>query len=162
MSDKATICLWFDSDPGEAVRFYVETFPDSEMGHIETAPADFPGGKAGDTLVAAFTIADMSFIAIGGRTGDRPNASVSFQIHTDSQQETDRLWEAITTNGGSESQCGWCSDRWGYSWQITPRVLTQAMTSPDREAAGRAMQAMMGMKKIDHNAIAAAFEGAAG
>jgi predicted 3-demethylubiquinone-9 3-methyltransferase (glyoxalase superfamily) len=159
MSNKATICLWFDKDAEEAARFYAATFPDSSMGKIHRAPGDFPGGKQGDVLTVEFRVAGLAFMGLNGGPIFKPNESFSLQIHTDDQAETDRLWDAIVGNGGKESDCGWCKDRWGYSWQITPRALTDAMADPDPAVAKRTFEAMMTMKKIDVATIEAARKG---
>lgn len=159
MTSKATICLWFDKGAEEAARFYAETFPDSSVGKVQRAPGDYPGGKEGDALTVEFTVCSLPYLGINGGPAFAPNESYSLQIHTDTQEETDRLWNAIVGNGGQESQCGWCKDKWGYSWQITPRALTEAMADPDPGAARRSMEAMMTMKKIDIAAIEAARRG---
>ena len=159
MTSKATICLWFDKDAEEAARFYAETFLDSSVGKVQRAPGDYPGGKEGDALTVEFTVCGLPYLGINGGPAFAPNESYSLQIHTDTQEETDRLWNAIVGNGGQESQCGWCKDKWGYSWQITPRALTEAMADPDPDAARRSMEAMMTMKKIDIAAIEAARRG---
>ncbi|MDQ6738378.1 MAG: VOC family protein [Gemmatimonadota bacterium] len=148
MKPKNTICLWYDKDALEAARFYEATFPDSKVTAVHNAPSDFPGGKKGDELTVEFTVVGIPCIAINGGPAFRQSEAFSFQIATDSQEETDRYWNAIVGNGGEESQCGWCRDRWGLNWQITPRALTDAMDLGGDEAR-RAFQAMMGMKKID-------------
>ncbi len=148
MKPKNTICLWYDKDALEAARFYEATFPDSKVTAVHKAPSDFPGGKKGDELTVEFTVVGIPCIAINGGPAFRQSEAFSFQIATDSQEETDRYWNAIVGNGGEESQCGWCRDRWGLNWQITPRALTDAMDMGGDEAQ-RAFQAMMGMKKID-------------
>jgi len=145
---KNTICLWYDKDAEAAARFYVKTFPDSFMGAIHRAPADYPSGKAGDVLTVEFTVAGIPCIGLNGGPVFKPDEAFSFQIATDDQEETDRYWNAIVGNGGKESACGWCKDRWGVSWQITPRVLTEAMAAGGEEAK-RAFAAMMEMGKID-------------
>jgi predicted 3-demethylubiquinone-9 3-methyltransferase (glyoxalase superfamily) len=155
---KNTICLWYDKDAEAAARFYAETFPESTVGVVHHAPADYPSGKAGDALVVEFTIAGIPCIGLNGGPAIKHNEAFSFQIVTDDQQETDRYWNAIVGNGGQESACGWCKDRWGVSWQITPRVLTEALATGGDEAK-RAFGAMMGMKKIDVAAIEAARRG---
>ena len=155
---KNTICLWYDKDAEAAARFYAETFPESAVGAIHHAPGDYPSGKAGDVLVVEFTIAGIPCIGFNGGPTFKINEAFSFQIATDDQQETDRYWNAIVGNGGQESACGWCKDRWGVSWQITPRVLTEALAAGGDEAK-RAFGAMMGMKKIDVAAIKAARRG---
>ncbi|GMV39076.1 MAG: VOC family protein [Myxococcales bacterium] len=159
MTSKATICLWFDKDAEDAARFYAATFPDSSVGAILRAPCDYPGGKAGDLLTVEFTVCGLPFIGVNGGPAFTPNESFSLQIHTEDQAETDRLWDAIIGNGGQESQCGWCKDRWGYSWQITPRALSEALADPDPAAARRAMEAMMHMKKLDIATVEAARRG---
>jgi 2-polyprenyl-6-hydroxyphenyl methylase/3-demethylubiquinone-9 3-methyltransferase len=156
---KNTICLWYDKDALEAARFYAETFPDSRVGAVQRAPGDYPSGKEGDVLVVEFTVAGIPCIGLNGGPVMKHSEAFSFQIATDDQAETDRLWNAIVRNGGQPSACGWCKDKWGLSWQITPRVLTDAMASPDRAAAKRAFEAMMGMGKIDVAAIEAAVRG---
>ena len=155
---KNTICLWYDKDAEEAARFYAKIFPNSAVGAIRRAPADYPSGKKGDVLTVEFTVAGIPCIGLNGGPVFQHNESFSFQIATDDQQETDRYWDAIVDNGGQESQCGWCKDRWGVSWQITPRVLTDALAQGGDEAK-RAFDAMMGMKKIDVAAIEAARRG---
>ena len=155
---KNTICLWFDQDAEAAARFYAATFPDSHVGAIQRAPADFPGGKAGQVLTVAFTVAGIPCLGLNGGPAFPQTEAFSFQIATDDQAETDRYWDAILTNGGQASQCGWCKDRWGMNWQITPRVLTQAMAQGGA-VAQRAFAAMMTMGKIDVAAIEAAVRG---
>jgi predicted 3-demethylubiquinone-9 3-methyltransferase (glyoxalase superfamily) len=155
---KNTICLWYDKDAEAAARFYAATFPDSTMGAIHRAPSDYPSGKKGDVLVVEFTVAGVACIGLNGGPGFKQSEAFSFQIATDDQKETDRYWNAIVGNGGQESACGWCKDKWGVSWQITPRVLTEAMAVGGDEAK-RAFEAMMGMKKIDVAAIKAARRG---
>jgi len=157
--NKATVFLWYDGDAEEAARFYAATFPDSSLGTINRAPGDYPSGTEGDVLTVEFTICGIPCIGLNGGPEFRPNESFSFQIHTEDQAETDRLWNAIVENGGQESACGWCKDRWGYSWQITPRVLSEAIADPDRAAAKRAFEAMMPMTKIDVATIEAARRG---
>jgi predicted 3-demethylubiquinone-9 3-methyltransferase (glyoxalase superfamily) len=159
--NQATICLWFDRDAEEAARFYAATFPDSSVGRISRAPGDYPAGKQGDVLTVEFTVLGMPCLGLNGGPAFTPNESYSLQVHTDTQEETDRLWDAIVGNGGRESACGWCKDKWGYSWQITPRALTEALVDPDPAAAKRAFEAMMAMRKIDIAAIEAARRGAA-
>jgi predicted 3-demethylubiquinone-9 3-methyltransferase (glyoxalase superfamily) len=155
---KNTICLWYDKDAEDAARFYAETFPDSAVGAVHRAPSDYPSGKKGDVLTVEFTVAGVSCIGLNGGPAFRHNEAFSFQIATDDQPETDRYWNAIVGNGGQESACGWCKDKWGISWQITPRVLTEAMAAGGAEAK-RAFEAMMGMKKIDVASIEAARRG---
>jgi len=152
---KNTICLWFDNDAEAAATFYAATFPDSSVGAVLRAPADYPSGKAGDVLTVEFTIAGIPCIGLNGGPVFKHNEAFSFQIATDDQEETDRYWNAIVGNGGEESVCGWCKDKWGISWQITPRVLTEAMAAGGDEAK-RAFEAMLDMKKIDVAAIEAA------
>jgi predicted 3-demethylubiquinone-9 3-methyltransferase (glyoxalase superfamily) len=158
MTNKNTICLWFDKDAEAAARFYAATFPDSKVTAVRKAPGDFPGGKEGDVLTVEFTVLGIPCIGINGGPAFKQSEAFSFQIATDSQEETDRYWNAIVRNGGEESACGWCRDRWGLSWQITPRTLIEAMTAGDGEAK-RAFSAMMTMKKIDVAAIDAARRG---
>jgi predicted 3-demethylubiquinone-9 3-methyltransferase (glyoxalase superfamily) len=155
---KNTICLWYDKDAEAAARFYAKTFPDSSVSAVHRAPSDYPSGKAGDVLTVEFTVAGIPCIGLNGGLLFKHNEAFSFQIATDNQEETDRYWNAIVGNGGQESACGWCKDRWGLSWQITPRVLTQAMAAGGSEAK-RAFEAMMGMRKIDVAAIEAARRG---
>jgi len=159
MGDKNTICLWYDGTALDAARFYAETFPDSAVGAVMRAPADFPDGKQGDVLTVNFTVAGIPCVGLNGGPAFKHNEAFSFQIATDDQAETDRLWKAIVGNGGEESACGWCKDKWGVSWQITPRALIEAISDPDRAAAKRAFDAMMTMRKIDIAAIEAARRG---
>src|SRR5688572_24723410 len=156
---KNTICLWYERDAEEAARFYAATFPNSKVGAMFRAPSDYPAGKAGDVLTVEFTVCGVPCIGLNGGPQFKHNEAFSFQIATDDQAETDRYWNAIVSNGGAESACGWCKDKWGLSWQITPVVLTQAYTNRDRAAAKRAFEAMMTMKKIDIAAIEAALRG---
>jgi 2-polyprenyl-6-hydroxyphenyl methylase/3-demethylubiquinone-9 3-methyltransferase len=156
---KNTICLWYNRDAEEAARFYAQTFPDSSVGAIHRAPGDFPSGKQGDPLVVEFTVMGIPCVGLNGGPEFKPSEAFSFQVATEDQAETDRYWNAIVGNGGQESQCGWCKDKWGISWQITPRILTQAIANPDRTVAKRAFEAMMTMKKIDIAAIEAATRG---
>ena len=155
---KTTLSLWFDHDAEDAAKFYAQTFPGSSVSAVRRAPGDYPNGKEGDVLVVEFTVLGVLCIGINGGPAFRHSEAFSFQVATDSQEETDRYWNAIVGNGGQESQCGWCKDKWGLSWQITPRVLTDAMAKGG-EAAKRAFDAMMGMKKIDVAAITAARRG---
>jgi len=159
MTKKNTICLWYDGGAVDAANFYAKTFPDSSVGAIHRAPGDYPDGKKGDVLTVEFTGAGIPCIGLNGGPQFKHSEAFSFQIATDDQAETDRLWNAIVKNGGEESQCGWCRDRWGLSWQITPRVLIAAVTDPDPAKAKRAFEAMMKMKKIDIAAIEAARKG---
>lgn len=155
---KNTICLWFDRDAEAAARFYAATFPDSRVTAVHRAPADYPSGKAGDVLTVEFTVAGIPCLGLNGGPAFRQTEAFSFQIATEDQEETDRYWNAIVGNGGAPSACGWCKDRWGLSWQITPRVLTEAMAAGGDEAR-RAFEAMMTMEKIDVAAIEAARRG---
>ena len=155
---KNTICLWYHGEAEAAARFYAETFPDSAVVAVRRAPGDYPSGKQGDVLVVEFTVAGVSCIGLNGGPAFNHSEAFSFQIATDDQAETDRYWNAIVGNGGQENMCGWCKDRWGISWQITPRVLTEAMAAGGGEAK-RAFAAMMEMKKIDVAAIDAARRG---
>ena len=159
MTHKNTILLWYDRSAEEAARFYAKTFPDSALGAIRRAPGDYPGGKKGDVLTVEFTVAGIPCVGLNGGPEIKHSLAFSFQIATDDQGETDRLWNAVVGNGGQESQCGWCKDKWGVSWQITPRVLLDAVTGPDSAAAQRAFEAMMPMKKIDIATIEAALRG---
>lgn len=159
MTRKNTVCLWYDGTALDAATFYAATFPDSAVGDVHRAPSDSPAGKQGDVLVVEFMVMGIPCIGLNGGAMFRHNEAFSFQVATDDQAETDRLWNAIVENGGEESACGWCRDKWGVSWQITPRVLTNAMANPDRAAAKRAFEAMMQMRKIDIAAIEAAVRG---
>ncbi|MGC8492846.1 MAG: VOC family protein [Syntrophobacteraceae bacterium] len=160
MTSKILNCIWFDrGEARKAAEFYASVFPDSRVGKITRAPADFPSGKEGDELTVEFTVRGMPFLGLNGGPEFKPNESVSFQVMTEHQEETDRYWNAIVENGGSESVCGWCKDRWGFSWQITPRRLTEGIADPDRAVAKRVMEAMMQMRKIDIAAIEAARRG---
>ena len=154
-NSKNTICLWYDKDAEAAARFYAATFPDSAVGAVHHAPSDYPSGKEGDVLTVEFTVLGVPCLGLNGGPVFKHNEAFSFQIATEDQEETDRYWNAIVGNGGQESQCGWCKDKWGISWQITPRVLTEALAAGGDEAK-RAFDAMMGMKKIDIAAIEAA------
>lgn len=156
--NKNTICLWYNSDAEAAARFYAETFPDSSVDAVFRAPADFPGGKAGDVLTVQFTVCGVACIGLNGGDIFPQSEAFSFQIATEDQAETDRYWDAIVGNGGVVSDCGWCKDRWGLSWQITPRVLTEALAQGG-EVARRAFEAMMQMQKIDVAKIEAAVRG---
>ena len=151
-----TICLWFDRDAEAAARFYAATFPDSAVGAIHRAPGDYPDGQQGDVLVVEFTVLGLPCMGLNGGPAFRHSEAFSFQVASADQAETDRYWNAIVGHGGQESACGWCKDRWGISWQITPVQLTRAWTDPDRAAAKRAFDAMMTMRKIDIAAIEAA------
>jgi predicted 3-demethylubiquinone-9 3-methyltransferase (glyoxalase superfamily) len=159
MIPKNTICLWFDGTALDAANFYAATFPDSEVRAVHRAPGDYPSGKEGDVLTVDFTVLGIPCIGLNGGDTFRHSEAFSFQIATEDQAETDRYWDAIVGNGGQESACGWCKDKWGLSWQITPRVLTEAFTGPDRAAAKRAFEAMMTMRRIDVAAIEAAVRG---
>lgn len=155
---KATICLWYDTDAEAAARFYAGTFPDSGVQAVHRAPSDYPSGKAGDVITVEFTVCGLPCIGLNGGPLFPQNEAFSFQIATDDQEETDRYWNALVGNGGTESACGWCKDRWGVSWQITPRVLTDALAGGG-DPAKRAFEAMMTMRKIDVAAIQAAVDG---
>ena len=159
MTPKNTLCLWFDGTAVDAATFYAATFPDSAVGTIFRAPGDCPAGKEGDVLTVEFTVVGIPCLGLNGGPAFKHSEAFSFQIATDDQAETDRLWNAIIGNGGQASECGWCKDRWGLSWQITPRALTAALADPDRAAAKRAFDAMMTMGKIDIAAIEAARRG---
>ena len=159
MIPKNTLCLWYDRDALEAATFYAATFPDSAVGAIHRAPGEFPSGKEGDVLTVDFTVFGMPCMGLNGGPAFKHSEAFSFQVATDDQAETDRLWDAIVGNGGQASACGWCKDKWGLSWQITPRVLTEAFNSPDRAVAKRAFDAMMTMRKIDVATIEAAVRG---
>ncbi len=159
MVAKNTICLWYDGTALEAARFYARTFPDSSVGTVCRAPSDYPSGKEGDVLTVEFTVLGLPCLGLNGGPAFRHSEAFSFQVATDDQAETDRLWDAIVENGGQESACGWCKDKWGLSWQITPRALTAAIADPDPGAARRAFEAMMQMKKIDIAAVEAARRG---
>ncbi|HEX8522799.1 MAG TPA: VOC family protein [Tepidisphaeraceae bacterium] len=159
MPAKNTICLWYNHDAEEAARFYAQTFPDSSVTAVHRAPGDYPSGKEGDVITVEFTVMGIPCIGLNGGPSTKHNHAFSFQVATVDQAETDRYWNAIINNGGQPNACGWCQDKWGISWQITPLALTRAFTSTDRAAAKRAFQAMMTMKKIDVAAIEAAVRG---
>ena len=159
MTAKNTVCLWYERNAEEAANFYARTFADTKVGTVHRAPSDYPDGKAGDPLTVEFTVMGIPCLGLNGGPGVTHGMAFSFQVATDDQAETDRLWNAIVANGGAESACGWCKDRWGVSWQITPRALTAAIADPDRAAAKRAFEAMMEMGKIDIAAIEAARRG---
>jgi len=158
MTGKISMCIWYDHAAREAAEFYAETFPDSRVDAVQTAPSDFPGGKQGDELTVEFTVLGVSCLGLNGGPAFPHTEAFSFQVHTDTQEETDRYWNAIVGNGGAESQCGWCKDKWGINWQITPRALTDAMAQGG-DVARRAFEAMMPMQKIDIAAIEAAVRG---
>lgn len=155
MTGKISMCIWYDHAAREAAEFYAETFPDSRVDAVHLAPSDFPGGKQGDELTVEFTVLGVSCLGLNGGPAFPHTEAFSFQVHTDTQEETDRYWNAIVGNGGAESQCGWCRDKWGINWQITPRALTDAMAQGGG-VAKRAFEAMMPMQKIDIAAIEAA------
>lgn len=159
MTAKNTICLWYDGDAEEAARFYAETFPDSAIGRVTRAPGDYPAGEQGDVITVDFTVLGIPCLGLNGGSTFQHSEAFSFQVATDDQEETDRYWNAIVSNGGTESMCGWCKDKWGLSWQITPRVLTEALSHPDPAAAKRAFAAMMEMQKIDIAKIETALAG---
>jgi len=159
MVSKNTICLWFDRDALDAATFYAKTFPDSAVNAVHHAPGDYPSGKQGDVITVQSTVMGISSLGLNGGPIFKQDEAFSFQVATDDQEETDRLWNAIVGNGGQESACGWCKDKWGLSWQITPRALTDAITDPDPAAAKRAFDAMMTMHKIDIARIEAARRG---
>ncbi len=158
MTSKNTICLWFDKGAEDAANFYAETFPDSKVSNVFYAPSDFPDGKRGDALTVNFTVCGIPCVGLNGGPTFPQSEAFSFQITTEDQEETDRYWNAIVQNGGKESECGWCKDRWGLSWQITPRALLEALSAGGAETK-RAFDAMMTMKKIDVAAIEAARKG---
>lgn len=159
MTAKNTICLWYDGTALDAATFYAKTFPDSSVDAVHHAPGDYPDGKKGDVLTVDFTVLGTPCVGLNGGPSFPHTEAFSFQVATDDQAETDRLWNAIVGNGGKESECGWCKDKWGLNWQITPRVLIEAVTDPDPAAAKRAFDAMMTMKKIDIAKIEAAWKG---
>ena len=159
MIPKNTICLWYDGTALDAATFYAKTFPDSAVGAVHRAPGDFPDGKQGDVLTVEFTVLGTPCVGLNGGPAFKHSEAFSFQVSTEDQAETDRYWNAIVDNGGQESECGWCKDKWGLSWQITPRVLIEAVTGSDRAVAKRAFDAMMTMRKIDIAKIEAARKG---
>ena len=156
---KNTICLWFDGTAEDAARFYAATFPDSSVDEVWRAPSDFPGGRAGDVLTVRFTVLGIPCLGLNGGPAFKHSEAFSFQVATDMQEETDRFWNAIVGNGGQESECGWCKDKWGLSWQITPVALSEAIADPDPAVSKRAFEAMMTMRKIDIATIEAARRG---
>ena len=159
MISKNTVCLWYNNDAEEAARFYAATFPDSAVGDIFLAPSDYPSGKRGDVLTVLFTVMGVPCLGLNGGPNVKHSEAFSFQVATEDQAETDRYWNAIVANGGKENVCGWCQDKWGLSWQITPRVLTEALADPDPAVGKRAFEAMMTMGKIDVARIEAARRG---
>jgi len=159
MSNQAVVCLWYDKDAKAAAEFYAATFPNSSVGSAHKAPGDNPSTEEGAELTVEFTVCGIPCLGLNGGPHFKQSEAFSFQVYTDDQEETDRLWNAVVGNGGEESQCGWCKDKWGVSWQITPRALMKAMSNPDKAASKRAFEAMMKMKKIDIAAIEAAVAG---
>lgn len=159
MQRKNVICLWYDGTALDAAKFYAATFPNTTVDAIHHAPGDYPAGKQGDVITVDFTVMGIPCLGLNGGPEFKHSEAFSFQVTTEDQAETDRLWNAIVGNGGHESECGWCKDKWGLSWQITPRVLIDAVVNPDRAAAKRAFEAMMTMKKIDVATIEAALRG---
>ena len=159
MTAKNTVCLWYDNDAEEAANFYARVFPDSKVIAVHLAPADYPSGKQGDVITVEFTVMGIPCVGLNGGKAFMHCEAFSFQVSTEDQAETDRLWDAIVGNGGEASVCGWCKDKWGISWQITPRILIEAIANPDRAAARRAFEAMMQMGKIDVAQIEAALKG---
>ena len=159
MMTRIAACLWYDGNAEEAANLYASIFPDSSVDAVHHSPTDYPDGREGDVLTVEFTVCGMPFLGLNGGAVFPQTEAVSFMIYTDDQEETDRLWHAIVGNGGAESACGWCKDRWGVSWQITPRALMAATTNPDKAAAKRAMEAMMTMRKIDIAGIERALAG---
>lgn len=159
MNGKMQTCLWFQREAEEAARFYCDLFPDSRIGQVARAPADYPGGKAGDALTVSFTLLGQEFMGLNGKAENGFTDAISFQVFTETQEETDRYWEALIADGGGEMACSWCFDRWGLRWQIVPRVLMEALGHPDPEVQGRVFAAMQTMVKIDIAAIEAAISG---
>jgi 2-polyprenyl-6-hydroxyphenyl methylase/3-demethylubiquinone-9 3-methyltransferase len=156
---RITPCLWYDGQAEEAATFYASVFPNSSVDAVNRSPADYPSGKAGNVLTVEFTVLGMKFLGLNGGPQFKFDEAVSFMVYTETQEETDRYWNTIIDNGGQASACGWCKDKFGLSWQITPRLLMEMMTSPDRAASKRAMEAMMTMGKIDIAELERAFEG---